>query len=204
MCLLCAPKGQLTSAQGERSGNAAQRRPGSPIANPVQFSYRAKGPRGRDTGESVMPQSLAKVVLHLVFSTKNRKPFLRDQSVRDELYAYLATVLESINCPAIKIGGMPDHIHILCLLSRTQAIASIVEEIKTSTSKWIKTKGDDYAGFYWQGGYGVFSVSESKIPDARRYVENQQEHHRSLSFQDEFRELCRRHGISIDERYAWD
>ena len=125
-------------------------------------------------------------------------------SICNELYAYTATVLQSIDCPALIIGGAADHIHILNLLCRTITVADMVEQIKTASSKWIKSKGSSYREFYWQSGYGVFSVSESKVPDVRRYIENQEEHHRRLSFQDEFRALCDRHGIAIDERYVWD
>jgi REP element-mobilizing transposase RayT len=151
-----------------------------------------------------MPQSLAKVILHIVYSTKNRQPFLKDKSIRLELNSYLAVVLEGIDCPSIIIGGVADHIHIACLLSRKLSIAQLVEEAKTSISKWIKTKGDSYHDFYWQGGYGAFSVSESKLPELRRYIETQEEHHRTMSFQDEFRQLCRLHGVAIDEQYVWD
>ena len=151
-----------------------------------------------------MPQSLAKVLLHTVFSTKNRTPFLRDKNLRSDMRAYLAAVLNSIDCPAIAVGGVEDHVHILSLLSRTRSIAQMLEEIKTATSKWIKTKDSSCADFHWQNGYGVFSVSESKVADVRSYIERQEEHHRTMSFQDEFRELCRRHGIPIDERYVWD
>jgi putative transposase len=151
-----------------------------------------------------MPQSLAKVLLHTVFSTKHRAPFLRDKTVRSELHAYMASVLQALDCPAVIIGGVEDHVHILNLLSRTRTISQVLEEIKTSTSKWIKTKGASYQDFHWQNGYGVFSVSESKAPEVRHYIENQEEHHRTMTFQDEFRELCRRHGVPIDERYVWD
>src|SRR5262245_24244227 len=120
-----------------------------------------------------MPQSLAKVILHTVFSTKNRAPFLRDENIRKELNAYLSTVLENMGCPAIVIGCIADHIHILSLLSLTRTMADIIEEIKTSTSKWIKPKGPSYRDFYWQNGYGVFSVSESKVPEVRQYIETQ-------------------------------
>src|SRR5436305_3622248 len=136
-----------------------------------------------------MPQSLSKVILHTVFSTKGRSPLLQDQTIRDQLYAYLATVLQSTDCPAILIGGVADHIHILSLLSRTRTIAHMIEEVKTSTSRWIKTKGTSYRDFHWRNGYGVFSVSESKVPEVRRYIENQEEHHRTISFQDEFRAI---------------
>src|SRR5262245_23914597 len=142
-----------------------------------------------------MPQSLAKVIIHTVFSTKNRAPYLQNDEIRAELHAYLAAVLKSLDAPAIIIGGVADHVHVLHLLPRTRPIADILEEIKTSTSKWIKTKGPNYHDFHWQNGYGVFSVSESKVPEVRQYIENQADHHRRMSFQDEFRELCRRHGV---------
>ncbi len=151
-----------------------------------------------------MPQSLAKVILHTVFSTKGRAAYLTPEPIRAELYSYLATVLKSLDSPAVVIGGMADHVHVLHLLSRTHTIAEVVEEIKTASSKWLKTKGEPYRDFHWQGGYGTFSVSESKLPDVRAYIENQAEHHRKMSFQDEFRELCRRHGVTVDEKYVWD
>jgi REP element-mobilizing transposase RayT len=151
-----------------------------------------------------MPQSLAKVILHTVFSTKGRAAYLSPEPIRVELYSYLATVLKSLDSPAVVIGGMADHVHVLHLLSRTHAIAEVVEEIKTASSKWIKTKGEQFRDFHWQNGYGVFSVSESKLSDVRAYIGNQAEHHQKMSFQDEFRELCRRHGVAMDEKYVWD
>lgn len=151
-----------------------------------------------------MPQSLAKVVLHIIYSTKNRTPWLKDAEIRRELFAYKATVLKGLECPPLLINGVEDHIHILCLLSRKVAIKDLIEESKTSTSKWIKTKGPDYRDFYWQNGYGVFSVSESNVEDVKRYIATQEEHHKKISFQDEFRRFCERHGIPYDERYVWD
>ncbi|HZZ29207.1 MAG TPA: transposase [Pirellulales bacterium] len=151
-----------------------------------------------------MPQSLAKVIVHSTFSTKGRVPILQDATLRRELYAYLATVLKNLDSPALTIGGVADHIHVLNALARTKTIAEMIEEAKTSTSKWLKTKAPSLRDFHWQNGYGIFSVSESKLPDVRRYIENQEEHHRTLTFQDEFRALCQRHGVQIDERYAWD
>lgn len=151
-----------------------------------------------------MPQSLAKVLLHIVFSTKNRAPYLKEKTAREGLYAYGAGTLQEMECPAIILGGDEDHLHALCLLSRTVTIAKLVETLKTSTSKWIKTQGPQYQGFYWQGGYGAFSVSESQKSVVERYIARQEEHHRRLTFQDEFRRLCERHGIAIDERYVWD
>jgi REP element-mobilizing transposase RayT len=151
-----------------------------------------------------MPQSLARVVIHLVFSTKLRTPWLKDKAIRSELYAYVATVLQNMDCPPILINGVEDHVHILTNLSRKLAIAEVVEKVKTSTSAWIKRKGASYHDFYWQAGYGVFSVSESKVDDVRAYVANQEEHHRRQSFQDEYRALCRKHSLEVDERYVWD
>lgn len=152
-----------------------------------------------------MPQSIAKVALHLVFSTKHRKPWLRSVELRDELYAYMATILrDNVDSPAIIIGGVEDHVHILCLLSRKFAIMKLIEEAKTETSKWIKKQSTELSNFSWQGGYGAFSVSESNIPQVKTYIANQEQHHKRMTFQDEFRELCKRHGIALDERYAWD
>jgi putative transposase len=152
-----------------------------------------------------MPQSLAKVAVHLVYSTKNRVALLSDSNLRRELYAYSATILKNnVDSPAIIIGGAVDHVHILCLLSRKYAIKDVVEEVKTETSKWLKKQLPLLADFHWQAGYGIFSVSESNIEQVKYYIANQEEHHRLMSFQEEFRLLCERHGIQIDERYVWD
>jgi len=151
-----------------------------------------------------MAQSLAKILLHIVYSTKERAPYLKSKSVRDELFSYAAGTLKNIHCPALIVGGVEDHLHILCLLSRTMTVAKLIENIKTSTSKWIKTQGPNYRDFYWQGGYGAFSVSESQKPRVTRYIERQEEHHRSWTYQDEYRELCAKHEIEIDERHVWD
>jgi putative transposase len=150
-----------------------------------------------------MPQSLARVVLHVVFSTKNRVPFLRETEVRARLHAYMAGVLQHIGCEPILINGVEDHVHILCNLSRTVTIAGLVEEAKKSTSKWMKEQGPQSGDFFWQGGYGSFSVSQSNVEQVRHYIATQAEHHRTVSFQDELRALCRKHGVEIDERYVW-
>ena len=151
-----------------------------------------------------MPQSLAKVIVHIVYSTKNRTPWLKDANLRTELFAYNATILKKVDSPAIIIGGVEDHIHILALLSRKVAIMDVVQESKTETSKWIKKQGPTLQEFQWQAGYGIFSVSESKVDPAKVYIEGQTDHHRRLSFQEEFRILCQKHQIEIDERYVWD
>ena len=151
-----------------------------------------------------MPQSLAKVLIHMVWSTKHRKPFLKDKEVRRELYAYIATVLQTMDSPALIINGVDDHVHVLCLMSRKFTLAQLFEAVKADSSKWIKTKGAEYREFYWQAGYGAFSVSESNCPEVKLYIEDQERHHQTMSYQDEFRWLCKKHGIEIDERYVWD
>lgn len=113
-------------------------------------------------------------------------------------------VLQQIRCDPILINGVEDHVHILCNLSRTATIAEVVEEAKKATSKWMKQQGPSYGDFFWQGGYGAFSVSQSNVEDVRAYIESQEERHRTLSFQEEFRVLCAKHGLEMDERYLWD
>ena len=151
-----------------------------------------------------MPQSLARVVLHVVFSTKNRVPFLKDPELRARLHSYMAGALQNIGCEPILINGVDDHVHILSNLSRTVTIAGLVEAAKGGPSKWMKEQGPAYHDFYWQGGYGSFSVSQSNVEQVRAYIATQEEHHRGVSYQDEFRALCRKHGVEIDERYVWD
>ena len=152
-----------------------------------------------------MPQSLAKVNVHLVFSTKNRTPWLKDADVRCQLFRYMATVLNNdADSPAIIINGVEDHIHALCRLSRKVAIMDVVKSAKTETSKWIKKQGSTWKDFSWQAGYGTFSVSESNVEQVRRYIARQEEHHQAMSFKDELRLICRRHGVEFDERYIWD
>ena len=129
-----------------------------------------------------MAQSLSNVILHLVFSTKNRQPWI-DIEIEEELRKYLAGTCRDIKCPSHKIGGSDDHLHIACTLARTMAISTLVEEIKTSSSKWTKTKGDRYADFAWQNGYGAFSISPSHVEPLREYIRNQEEHHRREGFQ---------------------
>ena len=129
---------------------------------------------------------------------------MQDADLRSELYAYNATILrDQVDSPAILINGVDDHLHILCQLSRTVAIMDVIKKSKTETSKWLKKKDRSLREFQWQAGYGVFSVSESNVEKVKSYVANQENHHRTMSFQVEFREICRRHGIDVDERYVW-
>ncbi|MGZ0655342.1 IS200/IS605 family transposase [Coraliomargarita sp. W4R53] len=150
-----------------------------------------------------MPQSLAKNWLHLVFSTKHRAPSLTDE-IRPKLHAYLATVLNHQNCHAIALNSVTDHVHILFLLHRTVALSSAVEDLKKSSSKWLKSQSPDLTSFSWQAGYGAFSVSESNVPAVTQYIANQAEHHRKVSFQDELRSFLSKHDVEYDERYLWD
>ncbi len=150
-----------------------------------------------------MPQSLSCVHIHLVFSTKNRLPLI-DDDIRDSLHRYMAVVYQDISCPSLIINSVEDHIHALFVLSRTMAICDVVEKIKVSSSKWIKKQDPRFRNFAWQGGYGDFGVSKSDVDSVRAYIANQQEHHRELSFQDEYRAFLRRHEITYDERYVWD
>ena len=151
-----------------------------------------------------MSQSLANVLVHIVFSTKNRYPFLIDPDIRKEMHAYLGGTCKSLRCPVLIVGGVSDHVHILCAQSRTSSIADVVREIKQSSSKWIKTKGAIYLKFAWQSGYGIFSVSQSHVQRVRTYIERQEEHHRKKAFQDEYRAFLTMHGVEYDERYVWD
>lgn len=152
-----------------------------------------------------MSQSLARVAVHLVFSTKYREPWLRDPQLRVELYGYMATILrDNVDSPAILIGGVADHVHALLLMSRKFAIKDIVQEAKTETSKWLKVQPACTRKFSWQAGYRIFSVSESNIQQVKKYIAEQEKHHRRMTYQEEFRELCRRHGLELDERYAWE
>ena len=150
-----------------------------------------------------MPQSLAKILIHLVFSTKNRHPLL-GYEIRDELHRYAAGVLQEWHSPAILINSVADHVHILYSHSKNHSPALIVENVKTATSKWLKTKGESYRDFHWQNGYGDFSVSQSNVSAVVRYIEEQQEHHRKITFQEEYRRFLERHEVQYDERYVWD
>ncbi len=151
-----------------------------------------------------MPQSLAKILVHAVFSTKDRRPWLRAKPVREELHRYLGGILAHLECQPIIVGGVEDHVHLLCALSRTCAAAAMVKEVKRGSSLWLKTKDRDLSDFAWQNGYGIFSIGFSQMRAVQEYIAGQEEHHRKISFQDEFRQLLRRYEIAFEERYAWD
>lgn len=151
-----------------------------------------------------MPQSLAKVLIHTVFSTKGREPFLVDCGLREELHRVLGGILSKLGCQPIIVGGVEDHVHLLATLARTIEIAELVKEVKRNSSLWIKEKKPSLKEFAWQSGYGVFSIGFSQIPEVRNYIANQKEHHLRMSFQDELRSLLRKYEVEFDERYVWD
>lgn len=151
-----------------------------------------------------MPQSLAQVHIHVIFSTKDRMPFLVDAEFRKEMHAYLASIIKAYESPVQIVGGTADHVHILCALSRSATVAKVIGEAKRNSSKWIKTKGGDLESFQWQNGYGAFSVSFSKITEVREYISDQMNHHKKISFQEEYRLFLRKHSLDFDEAHVWD
>ena len=150
-----------------------------------------------------MPQSLARLWTHLIFSTKDRFSFLSDKALRSDTHAYLATVLRSHECETLIVGGVGDHVHALFDLSRNYSISQIVKEIKRTSSAWIKDVSR-HRNFHWQRGYGAFSVSQSHLDQVVRYIERQEEHHRRTTFQDEYRAFLKKYDVDYDERYVWD
>ncbi|MFA5045352.1 MAG: IS200/IS605 family transposase [Paludibacter sp.] len=150
-----------------------------------------------------MAQSLVKNYIHIVFSTKHRFPFI-DESIENELFNYLGGVCKKLECQPVTVGGHKDHVHILCLLSRKITLMALMEEVKSHSSKWIKTKGESYADFYWQDGYGAFSVNPSEIDIVVNYIKNQKEHHLKKTFQTEFLQFLKKYNVEYDERYLWD
>ena len=151
-----------------------------------------------------MPQSLSKIYIHLVFSTKDRHPFISDLEARSRLHEYLGGACRSLDCPSVKVGGVEDHVHILLRLSRSIDVSKLVREIKRESSKWIKETFPEIDSFSWQAGYGAFSISPAHVNSLTKYIEAQEVHHRKESFQDEFRRLLRKYDVEWDERYLWD
>jgi REP element-mobilizing transposase RayT len=150
-----------------------------------------------------MPQSLSSILIHLIFSTKNREPFI-STAIEPELHPYMAKIFRELKSPSLAIGGTADHVHILFSLGRVIKIADLVEEVKSESSKWIKTKGEEFENFYWQRGYGAFSIGQSQVTAVKRYIARQKVHHERVTFQDEYRKFLKSYGINYDERYVWD
>jgi putative transposase len=151
-----------------------------------------------------MGQSLAQIYVHIIFSTKHRQPFLKDMGLREQTHAYLAGTCRNLDCPALVVGGVEDHVHLLCRLGKKVSVSDLVRELKRESSKWVKERGPGLVQFYWQDGYGAFSVSPGHVGELKKYIANQEEHHHAENFQDEFRRICAKYGVEIDERYVWD
>jgi REP element-mobilizing transposase RayT len=149
-----------------------------------------------------MGQSLTHLLVHAIFSTKDRWPFLRSEEFRSEIYAYMAGTLKNLDCHPIKIGGTEDHVHVFSSLSKNIAFSDLIGRLKGASSKRLREKG--LHGFGWQNGYGAFSVSESNVESVTAYIVNQAEHHKKFSYQEEVREIFKRHRVVFDERYVWD
>lgn len=150
-----------------------------------------------------MGQSIAKNYLHIIFSTKHRQSFIQSP-YEAELHQYLGGICSEMDCTPIQVGGYTDHIHILCLLSKKVTLIKLIEEIKSHSSKWMKTKDESLSNFYWQDGYGAFSVNPSETDKVIAYILHQHEHHRKITFQDEYRAFLKKYKIEYDERYVWD
>jgi len=150
-----------------------------------------------------MGQSLVRNYVHIVFSTKHRHHLI-DASIENELHAYIGGICLKLECQPLKIGGFTNHIHILCLLSKKVTLIKLLEEVKSHSSKWIKTKSEDYKNFYWQDGYGSFSINHQEVDDIIQYIATQKEHHKKYSFEEEYKGFLEENGIDYDERYVWD
>lgn len=150
-----------------------------------------------------MPQSLAKNLIHLIYSTKDRTPCLSPE-IRAGLFKYKTGILKEWKSPALVVGGVADHVHVLFCLSKNHALAKVIEEVKKGSSKWMKTQEPKFRDFHWQAGYGAFSVSQSRAEHVRGYIEQQEEHHRTRSFQEEFLAFLNRYEMDYDERFIWE
>lgn len=150
-----------------------------------------------------MGQSLVKNYLHIIFSTKYRQPFISDD-IETELFSYLGGICNRLECQTVLVGGFRDHIHILCLLSKKITLMKLMEEVKGHSSKWIKTKGEVFKKFYWQNGYGAFSVKSKEVVHVIKYIKNQRDHHSAQDFQTEYRLFLEENEMEFDEKYLWD
>ncbi len=150
-----------------------------------------------------MSQSLTKNYVHIVFSTKYRQPLIKEE-IESELFSYMAGICNNLNCTVQQVGGYLDHVHILCLVSPKLQLSKLLEQVKSRSSKWIKTKGTDFQNFYWQGGYGAFSVRPDETDRVISYISNQKQHHQKVNFQGEYRSILTRFKVDYDERYVWD
>jgi len=150
-----------------------------------------------------MPQSLVYNYTHIIFSTKDRYPFI-DENICNELFNYLGGICRELQCNPIIVGGHDDHVHLLVLLSQKIALMKLIETLKSHSSGWIKTKDNKYEKFYWQKGYGAFSINPTQIDIVHEYITNQSEHHKNKSFKEEYRAFLEKYNVKFDERYVWD
>ena len=150
-----------------------------------------------------MPQSLVMNYVHITFSTKYRLNLI-DKKIEAELFNYLGGICKSLECQPFIVGGYQNHIHILCALSRKIPLMKLVEELKSHSSKWVKYRWQGYNDFYWQNGYGGFSVSPKQVEVVKAYIANQREHHQKKTFKEEFLSFLHQYDIEYDDRYVWD
>ena len=224
------PNGALHTSPGQRPGTrrphvsrseGTPHVPGSSIGVvPLRRSFRThcfcvifpglhpglvcEAPLGHQlTDDLTMPQSLSNILIHLIWSTRDRHPWL-EPSIRDKTHAFLAGAVRQCDCEAYQVGGPADHVHLAIRLARTISVADLVKETKAASSKWLKNQGPQFNSFSWQLGYGAFSVGISQKESLIVYINNQEEHHRTRSFQDEYRDFLKKYGIPCDERYVWD
>lgn len=163
-------------------------------------SFEWTSPEGAKYKNYDMSQSLSKNYIHLIFSTKYREAQMRKEDYPD-IYAYISGILTNLDCPLITIGGTSNHLHILCALNKNIALSKMVEEVKKSTSRWIKGKGSFYRQFAWQDGYGAFSVSQSKVETVSQYIRNQETHHATRTFEEELRIFLNEYKVEYNENY---
>ena len=150
-----------------------------------------------------MAQTLVSLMVHVIFSTKNRAPVIRPE-IEPELFAYIGGILKNNESRLLDAGGTADHVHLLISQSKNAAISSLMKDVKKDSSSWIKTKGNGFRNFHWQDGYGAFSIGQSNVDEVKRYIARQKEHHRKRSFQEELIQFLEEYGIEYDERYLWN
>ena len=200
----CRPNGPGESSPGLRpKADALGQRAPPPGGREGRESSRLTAPQTGAGVTGVMAQSLSKIYVHLIFSTKDRERTLPDE-IRPDLHAYMGGTLKGLGCLPIEINTEPDHLHALFLLARTEALSDVVGHLKKSSNDWLRSRGPQFASFFWQAGFGAFSVSQSQVEDVRAYIRNQREHHRVKSFQEELRAFLKAYEIEFDERYVWD
>jgi len=150
-----------------------------------------------------MAQSFCQIYVHAIFSTKKREPWLND-NIRRRVHAYLSTIARDMDCPFVIVGGTENHVHILMDIGKKYAAIDILAKAKKETSKFVKEFGNEYSSFYWQSGYGMFSVSPGNVNKVEKYIKNQIEHHKKQTFKDEFKAFLKKYNIKYDEKYLWD